>query len=980
MALLDRCIFQASAGGVVDFAIASNIVGYQTPAAAGGVNGLTYHYAAQSADLSQWEVGTGTYNMTGPVLARTTVLFNSLGTTAKISFSAAPQVMISALAEDFNALTVTTKAGTVVPSDLPVGVAEVINDTVNRTTKLYANVNGVLKSSLAETGSINVGDIVQIYPDGVTDNQAPGFDTFCAYLPTVGKTFPAVVTISIGTPAIISWPGHGLGVNSQVIFQTTGALPLPFVAGQVYYVISLDLTLDQFCVSSHNALIRWDGEGVAINTGDSDPLVPDYVNLGGTGDRRLIIAVSSSGLGLNGPPSNFVNGLYDNVDFFGVSSSGNLRFDFGVGASKRITEFKWYQDAAIANGTWNFSGSNDGTSWTAVASNFVLGSSATTTISFTNTNGYRYYSLDLTGATPTSGGPFTKEIEFKICDTATPTQSGVHKAQVTGTDWINVSVPPGNYHVPSSGFAVSGFVTANGAKKVRLSAYGAVFDGGTFGSPLFIDVAFTSGVHLSALIQNIAPNNSGVQTLTLITPADATKFRIGSWIMVCGLDMQGANSTPINNHYCEFVRITAINAGTGVITLDRRLRNGYRSTWPSYFAGDATTLTCGGPATIIQANDTWDQELEVYGLRITSTGQTPFTARSILIVDCIFDGQGPVPSGCKYYVAKRCVWGSSSGAVTSGNTLEIDKLCEYVEFNECWGAGFFVQSTSVDRLVVDSCNFESVGGTARNTYICNSDIQSLLIGPLFFGASETVLIENSRIGSIQAPTRLDDAGAAARASNRVSNWVFNAGTLRCSNNSGSPKGPVVWAIPGRKMFVNDMAGFFDSMGSPFIVLDVYQDATFTYIDTTLAALPVGISTNSTITMSSASPAVVGWTAHGLTAGTGVMFDTTGVLPLDLATGQPVKTGTIYYVIAAGLGANVFEFSSSIGGAAVNTSNPQSGTHRAEANGLHFQVQSCPRVTVKNCTGCTEIVDLSDGPDDVPLWCHAKRTYAGYIGQ
>jgi len=106
---LDSCKFTATASGTGDWTVSALVAGYQTPASAGAVNGATYRYRAESADLTQWEVGTGTYNTTGPVLARTTVLYNSSGTGtgagqsgagSKINFSAAPQVGITALAED----------------------------------------------------------------------------------------------------------------------------------------------------------------------------------------------------------------------------------------------------------------------------------------------------------------------------------------------------------------------------------------------------------------------------------------------------------------------------------------------------------------------------------------------------------------------------------------------------------------------------------------------------------------------------------------------------------------------------------------------------------------------------------------------------------------------------------------------------------------------------------------------------------------
>jgi hypothetical protein len=96
---LDVCRFSPTAGGTTDFVVSAAVSGYQTPAAAGGVDSGTYYYRAESADLTQWEVGIGTYAAGTTTLARTTVLFNSSGTTAKISFAAAPQVAIVALAE-----------------------------------------------------------------------------------------------------------------------------------------------------------------------------------------------------------------------------------------------------------------------------------------------------------------------------------------------------------------------------------------------------------------------------------------------------------------------------------------------------------------------------------------------------------------------------------------------------------------------------------------------------------------------------------------------------------------------------------------------------------------------------------------------------------------------------------------------------------------------------------------------------------------
>jgi hypothetical protein len=99
-AFLDICRFLPTAGGTTDWIYAAAVQGYQSPASAGAVNGRLYKYRAESPDLTQWEIGEGAYAASTATLARTAVLFTSAGTTAKINFSAAPQVAIVALKED----------------------------------------------------------------------------------------------------------------------------------------------------------------------------------------------------------------------------------------------------------------------------------------------------------------------------------------------------------------------------------------------------------------------------------------------------------------------------------------------------------------------------------------------------------------------------------------------------------------------------------------------------------------------------------------------------------------------------------------------------------------------------------------------------------------------------------------------------------------------------------------------------------------
>jgi hypothetical protein len=107
------------------------------------------------------------------------------------------------------------------------------------------------------------------------------------------------------------------------------------------------------------------------------------------------------------------------------------------------------------------------------------------------------------------------------------------------------------------------------------------------------------------------------------------------------------------------------------------------------------------------------------------------------------------------------------------------------------------------------------------------------------------------------------------------------------------------------------------------------DAAVANVTTALTTLPVlsftNIQVSKTATVTIASPGVVSATAHKLISGSAVVFSTDGALP----TG--ITAGTIYYVIATGLTADAFQFSATVGGAAVNTSGTQSGTHTVQGN-------------------------------------------------
>jgi len=73
-----------------------------------------------------------------------------------------------------------------------------------------------------------------------------------------------------------------------------------------------------------------------------------------------------------------------------------------------------------------------------------------------------------------------------------------------------------------------------------------------------------------------------------------------------------------------------------------------------------------------------------------------------------------------------------------------------------------------------------------------------------------------------------------------------------------------------------------------------------------------------VTFTSASPTVVTWNSHGLSAGRMVRFTSNGSMPIGVTSGQT------YYVSATGLGVNSFQIED-LDGVAINTSSTGSGT-------------------------------------------------------
>jgi hypothetical protein len=111
--------------------------------------------------------------------------------------------------------------------------------------------------------------------------------------------------------------------------------------------------------------------------------------------------------------------------------------------------------------------------------------------------------------------------------------------------------------------------------------------------------------------------------------------------------------------------------------------------------------------------------------------------------------------------------------------------------------------------------------------IRNCSIYSFRIGPQGFGFTEGLTVVDSRI------TDIDDLGQTMEIADFTS---MTGGILKIPGGFNSGSNPATGMVPGSRWF---FSGQLDNYGLPFVVLDVTQDASFTYIKTTLpTTLPV----------------------------------------------------------------------------------------------------------------------------------------------
>jgi hypothetical protein len=377
------------------------------------------------------------------------------------------------------------------------------------------------------------------------------------------------------------------------------------------------------------------------------------------------------------------------------------------------------------NGAGNSGGRYFGTISTFTdAQNVVLSTNATTTLSVVSTS-----------------------ISYGISDNAAfDTFNNWARANQGAANQVVLTIPNGsscwfgngtfNYISVFNAFAAGiNNLIVEGAGATINSMGGQTFQLGGLG---ICSKGLTDVAGCSARIQSVS---SGSSTVTLTTTSLAagyiSRFSVGRWVMLGGLDIQGIFQSPFgyppNSNFFEWRKITAVDAGTGVITLDRSLTNSYQSDWAQYNAGNTNQTDAGGPATIWAvggaSQNSWNSTVEYRGLTINQDGQTYANARNVTFRDVTFgNAQSAIPS-------QNETWSAINTTFINVN-METDKLVGTMLMDGVTIAQIIFQSSSTDLFIMrNSTVTNRLDGGAKRTEISDSVLNNW--GPGFFAYGNT---------------------------------------------------------------------------------------------------------------------------------------------------------------------------------------------------------------------------------------------------
>ncbi|TXH19350.1 MAG: hypothetical protein E6R03_00660 [Hyphomicrobiaceae bacterium] len=170
--IVNNCIFTPTAGGTGTWTFSAAVTGYNSPAQAGVTDAKIYRYRAQSADLSQWEIGTTTAGSSATTFTRSVT--KSSNSNSAVNFTTAPRVSLTFFASEFllfdDAMSLNTTQQAQARANINAAQAPSITSVTSNTsitaassqTVLVDATGGAVTITLFAASAGNSGSVVRI--------------------------------------------------------------------------------------------------------------------------------------------------------------------------------------------------------------------------------------------------------------------------------------------------------------------------------------------------------------------------------------------------------------------------------------------------------------------------------------------------------------------------------------------------------------------------------------------------------------------------------------------------------------------------------------------------------------------------------------------------------------------------------------------------------------------------------------------------
>ena len=131
-----------------------------------------------------------------------------------------------------------------------------------------------------QTMIIEMGNYyARFHTNGATLTQGTPAPIFAGAVVTFTQA-TATVTMTIATPAVITWTGHTLANGDRVRFTTTGALPTGLAINTDYYVVNSLTNTFQVAATSGGSPIATSGTQSGVHTAYGKPVTVNYTSHG----------------------------------------------------------------------------------------------------------------------------------------------------------------------------------------------------------------------------------------------------------------------------------------------------------------------------------------------------------------------------------------------------------------------------------------------------------------------------------------------------------------------------------------------------------------------------------------------------------------------------------------------------------------------------------------------------------------------------